>query len=81
MEATAMRQAVRGELGAATESINERIPGADAIRLEVNDLKANILCFPEANENFPETYTQKQNRLMGLLDGSAKNPALQEVFF
>jgi len=81
MEATAMRQAVRWGAKCRDKSINERIPGADAIRLEINDLKANILCFPEANENFPETYTQKQNRLMGLLDGSAKNPALQEVFF
>jgi len=81
MEATSMRQAVRWGARCRDKSINERIPGADAIRLEINDLKANILCFPEANENFPETYTQKQNRLMGLLDGSAKNPALQEVFF
>ena len=81
MEATAMRQAVRWGAKCRDKSINERVPGGDAIRLEVNDLKANILCFPQADENFPETYTQKQQRLMGLLDGSAKNPALQEVFF
>lgn len=81
MEATASRQAVRWGARCRDKSINERIPGGDAIRLEINDLKANILCFPEANESFPETYVQKQNRLMGLLDGSAKNPALQEVFF
>jgi hypothetical protein len=80
-EATAMRQAVRWGAKCRDKSINERVPGGDAIRLEVNDLKANILCFPQADENFPETYTQKQQRLMGLLDGSAKNPALQEVFF
>lgn len=81
MEATAMRQAVRWGAKCRDKSINERVPGGDAVRLEVNDLKANILCFPQADENFPETYTQKQQRLMGLLDGSAKNPALQEVFF
>jgi hypothetical protein len=81
MEATAMRQAVRWGAKCRDKSINERVPGGDAIRLEINDLKANILCFPQADENFPETYTQKQQRLMGLLDGSAKNPALQEVFF
>jgi hypothetical protein len=80
-EATAMGQAVRWAARCRDKSINERVPGGDAIRLEVNDLKAHILCFPQADENFPETYTQKQQRLMGLLDGSAKNPMLQEVFF
>lgn len=80
-EAVAMRQAVRWGAKMRDGSINERIPGGGAIQLEANDLRANILCFPQADENFPETYTQKQQRLMGLLDGSAKNPALQEVFF
>jgi hypothetical protein len=80
-EAIAMRQAVQWGAKCRDKSINERVPGGDAIRLEINDLRANILCFPQADENFPETYTQKQQRLMGLLDGSAKNPALQEVFF
>lgn len=80
-EATAMGQAVRWAARCRDKSINERVPGGDAIRLEVNDLKAHILCFPQADENLPETYTQKQQRLMGLLDGSAKNPMLQEVFF
>lgn len=80
-EATAMGQAVRWAARCRDKSINERVPGGDAIRLEVNDLKAHILCFPQADENFPETYSQKQQRLMGLLDGSAKNPMLQEVFF
>jgi hypothetical protein len=80
-EAAAMGQAVRWAARCRDKSINERVPGGDAVRLEVNDLKAHILCFPQADENFPETYTQKQQRLMGLLDGSAKNPMLQEVFF
>jgi hypothetical protein len=80
-EAAAMRQAVRWAAKCRDKSINERIPGGETIRLEVNNLKANILCFAESDENFPETHTAKQNRLMGVFQDSAKNPQLQEVLY
>jgi hypothetical protein len=80
-EATAMRQAVRWGAKCRDGSINERIPGGETIRLEVNNMRANILCFAETDENFPETYSQKQQRLMGVFNDSAKNPALQEVLY
>lgn len=62
-------------------TINERIPGGEVIRLEANDLKSNIACYAEADENFPESYPQKQQRLMGFLEDTAKNPAVAEVFY
>jgi hypothetical protein len=62
-------------------TINERIPGGEVIRLEVNDLKSDIACYAEADENFPESYPQKQQRLMGFLEDTAKNPQVAEVFY
>jgi hypothetical protein len=81
-EATSMRQLVRWGAKCRDEgTINERIPGGETISLEVNNLKANILCFPDTDENIPETFTQKQNRLMQFMTETAKNPFLQEVLF
>jgi hypothetical protein len=80
-EAKSMKQLVRWGAKCRDGSISERIPGGQAIRLEVNDLKANILCFAESDENFPETYTQRKNAFMQIFDASAKNPQLAEVMF
>jgi len=80
-EAAAMRQAVRWGARCRDQSINEKIPGGETVRLEVNDLKGNILCYPESDENFPESYPQKQHRVMQVFNDSAKNPALQEVLY
>lgn len=80
-EAKSMRQAVRWGAKCRDKSINERIPGGETIRLEVNDLDANILCFAESDENIPETYSQKQNRLMQFMEESSKNPVLGEALY
>ena len=80
-EATSMKQLVRWGAKCRDKSINEKIPGGEVITLEVNDLKGNILCYAESDENFPETYTQKKNNFMQVFDSASKNPQLGEVFF
>jgi hypothetical protein len=80
-EATSMKQLVRWGTKCRDKSINEKIPGGEVISIEINDLKANILCYAESDENFPETYTQKKNNFMQVFDSAAKNPQLGEVFF
>jgi len=80
-EATSMKQLVRWGAKCRDKSINEKIPGGEIITLEINDLKGNILCYAESDENFPETYTQKKNNFMQIFDTAAKNPQLGEVFF
>lgn len=80
-EATSMKQLVRWGAKCRDKSINERVPGGEVIQLEINDLKGNITVFAESDENFPETYTQKSNKLMGVFDNLGKNPQLAEVFF
>lgn len=81
VEAASSRQAVRWAAKMRKGTINERVPNGETVRLEINDLNSNIQCFPESDENFPETYSQKQQRLMGFIDSSAKNPALAEALY
>lgn len=80
-EATSMKQLVRWGAKCRDKSINEKIPGGEVISIEINDLKGNILCYAESDENFPETYTQKKNNFMQIFDAASKNPQLGEVFF
>lgn len=80
-EATSMKQLVRWGAKCRDGSINERVPGGETITLEINDLKANLLCFAESDENFPETYTQRKNAIMQVFNDSSKSPELQEVLY
>lgn len=80
-EAESMLQMVRWGARCRDASINEKIPGGDVIRLEVNDLKGNILCFPEADTSFPETHADKEAKLDEILEGAQKNPQMLEELF
>lgn len=80
-EATSMKQLVRWGAKCRDKSINERIPGGEVISLEINDLKGNILCYAESDENFPETYTQQKNAIMAVFQDAQKNPQLAQLLF
>jgi len=80
-EADSMRQLVRWGAKCRDSSINEKIPGGEVIKLEVNDLKGNILCFPEADSSFPETHADKEAKLDELLESAAKDPQMMEELF
>lgn len=43
------------------------------IRIEIADLRGNILAFPEESPNFPESWVQKQQRMQMLIQ-DANNP-------
>ena len=80
-EAESTRQLVQWGAKCRDKSINEHIPGGEVVRLEINDLKGNIQCYPESDENFPETWTQKKNAVTTLFADASKNPQLGEVIF
>lgn len=80
-EASSMRQMVRWGGKCRDGSINEKIPGGEIIKLEANDLKGNILCYPEADSSFPETHSDKEQKLDDLMESGAKNPAILEVLY
>lgn len=55
------------------------LDGSEAIRVDVEDLKGNFMAFPETDENFPESPTQKQNRFALLVSESAANPIYMKL--
>lgn len=80
-EAKSMEQLVRWGAKCRDRSINEKIPGGEVIKIEINDLKANIMCYAESDENFPETYTQTKNSVTQIFQDAAKNPQLGEALY
>lgn len=52
--------------------------GAESLTIEMSDLKGDFLCYPDTDENFPETYTQIQNRMMLLLQDAMSNPLIMQ---
>jgi hypothetical protein len=59
------------------------IPGRDGtdmkIALDPNDLKGNILCYPDSDENFPESWVAQRMVWMNLLEKAATNPLIAEI--
>ena len=56
-----------------------KLGGVEKIQVEVTDLKGNILCFPDTDENIPETWTQKSNRFATIVTDAATNPFFQQL--
>jgi hypothetical protein len=47
-----------------------------SVTVEMADLKGDMYATPEVDENFPETPTQKQNRIVEVIQEAATNPML-----
>lgn len=54
--------------------------GAESVTIEMQDItKGNYLIFPDTDENFPESWTERQNRLVMLAQDAAKNPLFMQI--
>jgi hypothetical protein len=58
-----------------------RGPGGKKELLNINpeDLKANIRCYPDTDENFPESWVAQRAVWQGLMAAAATNPILQAI--
>lgn len=54
--------------------------GSDPIIVELQDLKGQFHCEPDTDENYPESWTDIQNRVTDLMDPNKTNPAILEDF-
>jgi hypothetical protein len=52
--------------------------GSDPIIVELQDLKGQYHCEPDTDENYPESWTDIQQRVTDLLDPNKTNPAFLE---
>ena len=83
--AEVVHQAVKATSAAKVGKISTLVPvqgrkgSTEQVDIDTEDLKGNILSTPETDENFPESWTEKSNKLMGLLSDSEKNPALASI--
>ena len=76
--AVTFRQAVQC-LAHNQTGVVEITEGTEAVRVEMEDLKGEFLCFPETDEHFPETWTQRQNRLAMVVTDAATTPFFQTL--
>ena len=77
MFSRAGRQAVMLTAKCANKDINDVIPGKGRVSVKLNKLKGNVLCFPEASPEFPETASQKESRIMSLVDAAMSAPSTE----
>lgn len=73
------KQAVQLAAQCRTEPI--RTPGepGEAVRIELTDLKGNVLVFPADDPDVPESWNQRQARYAGMIAEAATNPAIAAV--
>jgi hypothetical protein len=84
MFACAAQQAVVLTARCSREDIEDVIPGKGPVSVKINNLKGNVLCYPESNPSFPESWDKKETRIMDIIDKIASLPegnALGEMFF
>lgn len=64
------------------KELRENIPGKGNLTVNTaNLLSGNVQCYPESNPAFPESWQQKETKIMSLVDKSAANPALAQWIF
>ena len=74
MFACAAGQAARLQAKCASKDIDEVIPGKGRIQIKLNNLKGRVLCYPEANPEFPESWAQKEQRVTSIVDAAVAQP-------
>jgi hypothetical protein len=77
MFASAARQAAMLMARCTTKDIDETVPGKGRVKINVNSLKGNVLCYAEQNPEFPESWSQKESRIMSVVDKALASPDSQ----
>jgi hypothetical protein len=68
--------ACREKLGQMT--LSQSIKGK-TVTVDASALKGKVLCFPEVDSNFPETWTQRQSRFQQIMAEGQNNPNLMRL--
>jgi len=61
--------------------ISQTLPGRGKVTVNTSNLAGNVLCFPEANPAFPESWNQKEAKLIKMIDASTQNEAIRQWLF
>lgn len=73
------RQAVQLAARCRKEPIQAAAGEGEAIKIELTDLKGDVLVYPEENFDIPESWNQRQARYQALLMDASTNPAVAQL--
>ena len=79
-------ECVRQAVGCAADcregqKISQSFKDIGVVSVNTANLAGNVLCYPESNPAFPESWNQREAKLMKMVDASSQNPALQAMLF
>lgn len=69
------------------KQISQNVPGAGAngeartVSVNTSNLAGNVLCYAESNPAFPESWAQREAKLMQMIDASTQNQSIQQWLF
>lgn len=64
------------------KKISQNIPGAGPVTVNIENLAGgNVLCYSESNPAFPESWAQRESKLMQMIDASTQNQGIQQWLF
>lgn len=63
------------------KKIAQNIPGSGNIVVNTSNLAGNVLCYPESNPAFPESWAQREQKLIDLINVSSQVPAIGEWLY
>ena len=78
-----IRQAVQCAAKFRNSPMSGEVPAAGGVKEKLNvnpeDLKGNIRCYPDTDENFPESWVAQRSVWTQLMTAAATNPVLQAI--
>lgn len=81
--ALTMKQAIEAAANYRDSAMSGSIPGKDGqmqnLAIDQNDLKGNIRCFPDQDDNFPESWVAKRAIWNNIIAMSEKNPVIGKI--
>lgn len=61
--------------------ISQTVPGRGRVSVNTANLAGNVLCFPESNPAFPESWSQREAKLLKMVDASTQNQVISQWLF
>jgi hypothetical protein len=81
--AMSIKQAIMAAAEYREEMITGSVPGQgqqmQKLSIDPNDLKGNIRCYPDQDDNFPESWVAKRAIWNNIIQMSEKNPVLGKI--
>jgi hypothetical protein len=59
-------------------SADNGLDSTETVEVAIDDLNGNVLCYPETDENFPESWADKSGKIMQIVEMAAQNPVVAQ---